>query len=52
LRRAIGAAHFSEVWLSYSRAETLRVTPAMELGLSGHPWTMDELVAIMEEKSN
>jgi hypothetical protein len=29
--------------------KTLRVTPAMEAGLSGHVWTVEELVAIMPE---
>jgi IS1 family transposase len=32
--------------------QSLRVTPAMEAGLSRHPWTIDELVAIIEDKSN
>ena len=27
--------------------QTLRVTPAMEAGLSGHAWTVDELVALI-----
>ena len=27
--------------------QTLRVTPAMEAGLSGHAWTLDELVALI-----
>ncbi len=29
--------------------KTLRVTPAMEAGLSGHVWSIEELVAIMPE---
>ena len=29
--------------------QTLRVTPAMEAGLSGHVWDMDELVALLPE---
>ncbi len=29
--------------------KTLRVTPAMEAGLSGHVWTVDELVALLPE---
>lgn len=28
--------------------QTLRVTPAMEAGLSGHAWTLDELVQIID----
>jgi IS1 family transposase len=31
--------------------QTLRVTPAMEAGLSDHVWTVDELVKQMEPKS-
>ena len=27
--------------------KTLRVTPAMEAGLAGHVWTVEELVAIL-----
>ncbi len=27
--------------------QTLRVTPAMESGLSDHVWSVDELIAIM-----
>ena len=29
--------------------KTIRVTPAMEAGLSGHVWTVEELVAILPE---
>lgn len=29
--------------------QTLRVTPAMEAGLSGHVWDMEELVALLPE---
>jgi hypothetical protein len=29
--------------------KTLRVTPAMEAGLSGHVWTVEELVALIPE---
>ena len=28
--------------------KTLRVTPAMEAGLAGHVWTMEELVGLLE----
>ena len=31
--------------------QTLRVTPAMESGLAGHVWTIEELVSLMEPKS-
>jgi hypothetical protein len=29
--------------------QTLRVTPAMEAGLSGHVWSVEELVSLMPE---
>lgn len=32
--------------------QTLRVTPAMEAGISDHVWTMAEIVALMDENSN
>jgi len=31
--------------------QTLRVTPAMEAGLTDHVWTLDELVALLERKT-
>ena len=31
--------------------KTLRVTPAMQAGLSNHIWEIEELVALMEPKS-
>lgn len=30
--------------------KTLRVTPAMEAGIADHPWTLEELVALLETK--
>jgi IS1 family transposase len=30
--------------------KTLRVTPAMEAGLAGHVWSMEELVGLLESK--
>jgi hypothetical protein len=27
--------------------QTLRLTPAMEAGISGHIWTLDELVGLL-----
>ena len=32
--------------------KTLRVTPAMEAGLTDHIWTLDELVGLLERKEN
>lgn len=29
---------------------TLRVTPAMEAGLADHPWTIEELVSLLDEE--
>jgi hypothetical protein len=31
--------------------QTLRVTPAMEAGISNHVWTMEELVALLNTRS-
>lgn len=31
--------------------QTLRVTPAMEAGLTSHVWTLEELVSLLEEKA-
>jgi hypothetical protein len=30
--------------------KTLRVTPAMEVGIAGHVWSMEELVALLDIK--
>jgi len=32
--------------------QTLRVTPAMEAGIAGHVWTLEELVGLLEENFN
>jgi hypothetical protein len=32
--------------------KALRVTPAMEAGLANHPWTIEELVSLMERKED
>jgi hypothetical protein len=29
--------------------KTLRVTPAMEAGISQHVWTLEEIVGLLEE---
>lgn len=41
------ALHF--VWYNFGRVhQTLRVTPAMEAGLSDHAWTVAEVVALLK----
>ncbi len=32
--------------------QTLRVTPAMEVGLADHVWTLEELVGVLERKES
>jgi hypothetical protein len=32
--------------------QTLRATPAMEAGIAGHVWTLEELLGLREENSN
>ena len=32
--------------------QTLRVTPAMEAGLSDHVWSLEELVGLLEQKAS
>ncbi len=32
--------------------QTLRVTPAMEVGIADHVWTLAELVGLLEENFN
>ena len=40
------ALHF--MWYNFGRVhQTLRVTPAMEAGVSDHVWTLDEIVALL-----
>jgi hypothetical protein len=44
------ALHF--LYYNFARVhKTLRVTPAMEAGLSNHIWTMEEMVSLLEPKS-
>lgn len=44
------ALHF--LYYNFGRIhKTLRVTPAMEAGLTDHVWTLEELVGLMEPKS-
>ncbi len=32
--------------------QTLRITPAMEAGLTDHVWSLEELVGLLEQKAN
>jgi hypothetical protein len=32
--------------------QTLRVTPAMETGISDHVWEIEEIVALLSQKEN
>ncbi len=48
LRHAV-ALHF--MYYNYARIhKTLRVTPAMEAGLSDHVWSPEEIVGLLESK--
>ena len=48
--RAAVALHF--MYYNFCRIhQTLRVTPAMEAGIAVHPWTLDELVGLLETKA-
>jgi len=43
------ALHF--MYYNFCRVhQTLRVTPAMEAGLSDHVWTLEELVGLLNEE--
>jgi hypothetical protein len=47
LRHAV-ALHF--MYYNFCRIhQTLRVTPAMEAGVAGHVWTLEELVGLLED---
>jgi IS1 family transposase len=49
LRHAV-ALHF--MYYNFCRVhQTLRVTPAMEAGLTNHVWSLNELVSLIEEKA-
>ena len=40
------------MWYNFCRVhQTLRVTPAMEAGISSHVWSVAEIVALMERHS-
>lgn len=44
------ALHF--MYYNFCRVhQTLRVTPAMEAGLTDHVWTLEELVSLLDEKT-
>ena len=32
--------------------KTLRVTPAMEAGIADHPWSLEELIALLDVKNH
>jgi hypothetical protein len=41
------------MWYNFGRIHmTLRVTPAMEAGVSDHVWTVAEIVALLDRPSN
>jgi IS1 family transposase len=45
------ALHF--MWYNFGRIhQTLRVTPAMEAGVTDHVWSVGEIVDLLEKKSN
>jgi IS1 family transposase len=45
------ALHF--MWYNFGRIhQTLRVTPAMEAGLTDHVWSVEEIVGLLDRKSN
>jgi len=38
------------MWYNFGRVhQTLRVTPAMEAGISDHVWSVEEIVALMDQ---
>jgi hypothetical protein len=42
------ALHF--VWYNFCRVhQTLRVTPAMEIGLASHVWSLEELITALRK---
>ena len=48
---AVVALHF--MWCNFGRIhQTLRVTPAMEAGVVDHIWSVEEIVALLDRKSN
>jgi hypothetical protein len=45
------ALHF--MWHNFGRVhQTLRVTPAMEAGVTDHVWTLEEMVALLDQPAN
>ena len=46
--RAIAPAKSSDMHYNYCRIhKTLRVTPAMQAGIAGHLWSIEELVNLL-----
>jgi len=39
------------MWYNFGRIhQTLRVTPAMEAGVTDHVWSVEEIVGLMEQE--
>jgi hypothetical protein len=37
------------MWYNFAKIhQTLRVTPAMEAGVTGHVWTAEEIVSLLD----
>jgi hypothetical protein len=48
-RRDLAAVALYFMWYNFGRVhQTLRVTPAMEAGLTNHVWSVEEIVALMD----
>ena len=44
------AAAFYAMWYNFARIhQTLRVTPAMEAGVSNHVWTLEEIAELVQD---
>jgi hypothetical protein len=54
MHESVGSNHEAAVALHYMHYnfcrihQTLRVTPAMEAGLAGHLWSIEELVGLLD----
>ena len=46
--RTMAAIALHYVWYNFARIhKTLRVTPAMEVGIADHVWSLSEIVALL-----